>query len=104
MHDREHGRRSNDKHRKKHEQRTDGGRWINKTRSVSGCYQMMEFGEQRACVRVVCAACQNAASFCRAFKRSRRRDVLSFAHHAEVAGRADANESSADRPECHPCR
>ena len=61
MHDREHGRRSNDKHRKKHEQR-DGGRWITKTRSVSGCYQMMEFGEQRACVRVVCAACQNAAS------------------------------------------
>jgi hypothetical protein len=33
--------------------------------------------------------CMNAAAVCRAFKEtSRRREVLSFTHHAEVAGRA----------------
>jgi hypothetical protein len=30
--------------------------------------------------------CMNAAAVCRAFETSRRREVLSFAHHAEVAG------------------
>jgi len=30
--------------------------------------------------------CANAATVCRAFETSRRREVLSFAHHAEVAG------------------
>lgn len=29
--------------------------------------------------------CKNAASICREFERSRRRDLLSFTHHAEVA-------------------
>jgi hypothetical protein len=29
--------------------------------------------------------CANAASVCRAFETSRRREVLSFGHHAEVA-------------------
>jgi hypothetical protein len=29
--------------------------------------------------------CMNAASVCRAFEPSRRREVLSFKHHAEVA-------------------
>jgi len=34
--------------------------------------------------------CKNAASVCRAFaETSRRRDVLSFNHHAEVAGLSD---------------
>ena len=31
--------------------------------------------------------CANAALVCRAFETSRRREVLSFAHHAEVAER-----------------
>ena len=30
--------------------------------------------------------CMNAASVCRAFETSRRREVLSFRHYAEVAG------------------
>jgi N6-adenosine-specific RNA methylase IME4 len=30
--------------------------------------------------------CRNAGSVCRTFETSRRRDVLGFAHHAEVAG------------------
>jgi hypothetical protein len=36
--------------------------------------------------------CANAASVCRAFETSRRREVLSFAHHAEVAA-LDAKEA-----------
>jgi hypothetical protein len=31
-------------------------------------------------------ACANAATVCRAFETSRRRETLSFSHHAEVAG------------------
>lgn len=34
--------------------------------------------------------CANAASVCRAFETSRRREVLSFRHHAEVAMRSPA--------------
>jgi hypothetical protein len=37
-------------------------------------------------------ACKNTASICRAFERSRRHDLLSFQHHAEVARRHDADE------------
>ena len=36
--------------------------------------------------------CANAASVCRAFETSRRREVLLFGHHAEVAG-LDAKEA-----------
>jgi N6-adenosine-specific RNA methylase IME4 len=39
-------------------------------------------------------SCQNAASVCRAFESSRRREVLSFKHHAEAA-RLDADEADA---------
>jgi len=38
--------------------------------------------------------CANAAVVCRAFQTYRRREVLSFAHHAEVAG-LPANEADA---------
>ncbi|HJU20598.1 MAG TPA: hypothetical protein VJ770_29465 [Stellaceae bacterium] len=34
--------------------------------------------------------CANAASVCRAFESSRRRELLSFKHHAEVAGQPEA--------------
>jgi N6-adenosine-specific RNA methylase IME4 len=36
--------------------------------------------------------CQNVASVCRAFETSRRHEVLSFSHHAEVAGRPAAEQ------------
>jgi N6-adenosine-specific RNA methylase IME4 len=38
--------------------------------------------------------CKNVGSVCRAFERSRRRDLLSFSHHAEVAG-LDAADADA---------
>jgi hypothetical protein len=49
--------------------------------------------------------CANAASVCRAFETSRRREVLSFGHHAEVAA-LDVKEADRlldwDKPRSRP--
>jgi hypothetical protein len=51
-----------------------------------------KYGERKAVVEAdgwegpTFQTCANAASVCRAFKPSRRRELLSFTHHAEVAG------------------
>ena len=51
------------------------------------------------------ATCANAASVCRAFETSRRREVLSFGHHAEVAA-LDVKETERRRlfPSAVTCR
>jgi hypothetical protein len=41
--------------------------------------------------------CRNAAWVCGCFRMSRRRDILSFRHHAEVAAFCDRNPEIADR-------
>jgi N6-adenosine-specific RNA methylase IME4 len=52
------------------------------------------YGERKAIVEAddwegpAFQTCANAAAVCRAFRTSRRREVLSFIHHAEVAGRS----------------
>jgi hypothetical protein len=47
-------------------------------------------------------ACKNIASVCRAFELSRRRDVLSFNHHAEVQG-LEPNEQDELLAEAEEC-
>lgn len=55
-------------------------------------YGEHQYGERKALVESdawegpAFETCRNAASVCRAFETSRRRDVLSFTHHRECAG------------------
>jgi hypothetical protein len=58
-----------------------------------------QYGDRKALVEAedwrgpTFEACKNAASVCRAFERSRRRDLLSFSHHAEVAKLVERDEA-----------